>query len=72
MASARLLARRGQGHAASQGDLRTAILAARGALPPRMNAKRVSVQARGSAWSWPPHHVERDGLMRIAAEAANL
>jgi hypothetical protein len=28
---ARLLARRGQGHAATQGDLRTAILAARGA-----------------------------------------
>ncbi len=32
---ARLLARRGQGHAAGQGDLRTAIAAAREPLPPR-------------------------------------
>src|ERR1700687_5684199 len=32
---ARLLARRGQGHAARQGDLRTAIAAAREPLPPR-------------------------------------
>src|ERR1700730_9263718 len=47
---ARLLPRRGQGHAARQGDLRTAILIARGAAAAAasgMNAKRVRMSALG-------------------------
>jgi hypothetical protein len=45
---ARLLARRGQGHAARQGDLRTAILAARGAAAASgMNATRIRMSALG-------------------------
>ena len=49
---ARLLPRRGQGHAARQGDLRTAILPREEPLPPRasrMNAKRVRMSVPGQS-----------------------